>query len=117
MPIWAGGMRGADGIGVVVLRERVNEVDGIAFTAWRELGRPMPPTKRELEVLRRRERPAVEHQHLATVAGRVDLSFVLSRHEVTFVELTPVRQTHHEGLDDRRLLGGSESRLVARHDL
>lgn len=107
---------GADGSGVFMLRERVNEVDGNAFTAWRELGRPMSPDERQLEILRRCERPAVEHARLAAVDGRVDLHLVLSRHEVTFVELTPVREMHHEGLDDRRLLGRSDDRLVARHE-
>jgi xylan 1,4-beta-xylosidase len=100
---------------IFVLRERVNETDGNAFTAWRELGRPMSPTDRELETLRRAERPALEHSRSRAVDGRVDLHLVLGRHEVTFVELTPVRETDHEGLDDRRLLGGSdESFLVPR---
>jgi xylan 1,4-beta-xylosidase len=35
---------------------------------------------------------------------------------VTFVELDAVRDTHHEGLDDRRLLGVDDDRLVAEHE-
>jgi xylan 1,4-beta-xylosidase len=93
---------------VFVLRERVGERDGNAFAAWRELGRPMSPTARELDVLRACERPAVEHSRLAVAGGRVELRLPLSRHEVTFVELTPVVDTHHEGLDDRRLGGASQ---------
>jgi xylan 1,4-beta-xylosidase len=107
------GAPGPDGAGVFVLRERVNETDGNAFAAWRELGRPMSPDARQLDVLRRCEAPAVEHSRLTSVDGRVDLRLDLSRHEVTFVELTPVRETRHEGLDDRRLLGGLDDRLVA----
>jgi xylan 1,4-beta-xylosidase len=116
VPVVAGGGPVPDGTGVFVLRERVNEVDGNAFTAWRELGRPMSPDARELEILRRCERPAVEHQRLTAVDGRVELRLVLSRHEVTFVELTPVHDTHHEGLDDRRLLGVDDDRLVAAYE-
>ena len=99
-----------------VLRERVNEHDGNAFGAWRELGRPMSPTARELDLLQACARPSVEHDVLRTGDGRVDLDLVLSRHEVTFVELTPVTATHHEGLDDRRILGADDDRLVARHE-
>lgn len=98
------------------LRERVNEHDGNAFAAWRELGRPMSPTARELDLLRTCAAPAVEHDVLRVHDGRVDLDLVLSRHEVTFVELTPVTPTHHEGLDDRRILGVDDDRLVAAHE-
>ena len=109
-------VRRPDGTGVFMLRERVNESDGNAFAAWRELGRPMSPDERQLDVIRRCERPAVEHHRLRTVDGRVDLHLQLSRHEVTFIELETVRDTHHEGLDDRRLLGVNDDRLVAEHE-
>ncbi len=116
VPVTFAGEVCADGTGVFVLRERVNEVDGNAFTAWRELGRPASPDAHELEILRRCEQPAVEHHRLTSVGGRVDLRLSLARHEVTFVELTAVLDTHHEGLDDRRLLGADDDRLVADHE-
>ncbi|MFC6091843.1 GH39 family glycosyl hydrolase [Saccharothrix lopnurensis] len=93
-------------------RERVNEHDGNAFAAWRELGRPRSPGARELAVLRDCARPAVEHRAHAVEGGRVLLDLALRRHEVTFVEVLPVRPEEHPGLDDRRLLGGSDDRLV-----
>ena len=99
-----------------VLRERVNEHDGNAFAAWREMGRPMSPTPRELDLLRACARPAVEHDTARAADGRVELDLTLARHEVTFVELTPVTPTYHEGLDDRRLLGADDDRLVAAHE-
>jgi xylan 1,4-beta-xylosidase len=99
-----------------MLRERVNESDGNAFAAWRELGRPMSPDEHQLELIRRCERPAVEHHRLRTVNGRVELRLPLARHEVTFIELDAVRDTHHEGLNDRRLLGVDDDRLVAEHE-
>jgi xylan 1,4-beta-xylosidase len=58
----------------------------------------------------------VEHRSAAVVDGRVELDLALSRHEVTFVELTPVETEEHVGLDDRRLLGASDDRLVAPHE-
>ncbi|WP_053722222.1 GH39 family glycosyl hydrolase [Saccharothrix sp. NRRL B-16348] len=99
-----------------VRRERVNEHDGNAFGAWRELGRPRSPDLRTLDVLRDCARPALEHRSAAVVDGRVELDLALARHEVTFVELTPVHVEEHEGLDDRRLLGASDDRLVAPHE-
>ncbi|GAA2690387.1 MULTISPECIES: xylan 1,4-beta-xylosidase [Actinosynnema] len=98
-------------------RERVGEHDGNAFAAWRELGRPFSPTERQFDLLRDCARPAVEHSALPVAGGRVELDLALSRHEVTFAEVLPVRPAHHEGLDDRRLLGGSDARLVAAHEL
>jgi xylan 1,4-beta-xylosidase len=106
----------AEGGSVFVLRERVGESDGNAFSAWRELGRPMSPDARQLDVLRRCAEPAVEHSRLPVERGRVTLRLALSRHEITFVELVPVRETVHEGLDDRRLLGVDDDRLVAAHE-
>jgi xylan 1,4-beta-xylosidase len=106
---------GADA--VFVLRERVSETDGNAFAAWRELGRPASPDRRQLEFLRRCAEPAREHGRLPVEQnGRVTLRLPLSRHEVTFVELVGVRDTVYDGLDDRRLLGRSDDRLVAAHE-
>jgi len=102
-----------------VVRDRVNEHDGNAFAAWRELGRPMSPTTRQLDLLRDLARPARTHTTLPVVDGRVELDLPLAQHEVTFVELHPVRAADgdgHVGLDDRRLLGGDDDRLVASHE-
>lgn len=116
LPLTVRGAPAPDGSAAFVLRERVGESDGNAFTAWRELGRPMSPTSRQLDVLRACERPAVEHGRLRVSDGRVDLRLPLGRHEVTFVEITPVAETMHEGLDDRRILGADDDRLVAPHE-
>lgn len=116
VPVAADGAPCPDGTGVFVLRERVNESDGNAFAAWRELGRPMSPTARQLEALRGVERPSVEHSRLEVADGRVLLALPLARHEVTFVELAPVRDTRHQGLDDGRLLGGVHDEFRAPHE-
>ncbi len=116
VPVARDGAACPDGTGVFVQRERVNEADGNAFAAWRELGRPMSPTERQLDVLRTFERPAVEHGRLTTAGGRVELVLPLAQHEVTFVELTPVRDTVHDGLDDARLLGADHPAFRPLHE-
>ena len=116
LPAIAHGATCPDGTGVFVLRERVNETDGNAFAAWREgsAGRRHRPSVSW--TCWACERPAVEHSHIRVDGGRMELRLSLSRHEVTFVELHPVAETHHEGIDDRRMLGGHDDRLVAAHE-
>lgn len=96
-----------------VRRDRVNEHDGNAFGAWRELGRPRSPSEKLIEELRDCARPALEHRSVPVRNGRIDLELELARHEVTLLELLPVAPEDHPGLDDRRLLGGLDGRLVA----
>ena len=89
-----------------VFRKRVNEHAGNAWTAWRDLGRPMAPDGRAMELLYEAAEPAVEHSAVTVGAGgRVTLDVTLERHEVTLIEVQPVAPTIHEGLDDARLLG------------
>ncbi|GIG21489.1 hypothetical protein Cch01nite_22130 [Cellulomonas chitinilytica] len=109
----AGFVAADDDATVFVVRERVNEQDGNAFAAWRELGRPASPTERDLDLLRDLARPATSHAALPVAGGRVQLDLELAQHEVTFVEVRAVRPDRHDGLDDRRLLGVSDDRLVA----
>ena len=92
------------------LRRRVNESDGNAWTAWRHLGRPASPTPRLLDVLHDASRPAVEHRALDVVGGRVELDLALARHEVTLVELEPVRDETPSWLDDTRIPGYGDAR-------
>ncbi|MFC4616606.1 xylan 1,4-beta-xylosidase [Cellulomonas algicola] len=118
VPVGVGAGGDADGVvggpaTAFVVRERVNEHEGNAFAAWRELGRPFSPTERQVDVLRDLARPSSAHAAYPVVDGRVSLDLSLARHEVTFVEVTPVAETFHEGLDDRRLLGVDDDRLVA----
>ena len=90
---------------VAYLRRCVNEEDGNAWTAWRELGRPMSPSPHVMDLLHEASQPRVRHGSLPVRDGRVDVDLSLSRHEVTLVEITPVSPCVHEELDDARLLG------------
>ncbi|NED99537.1 GH39 family glycosyl hydrolase [Phytoactinopolyspora halotolerans] len=100
---------------VTVVRRRVDEERGNAWTLWRELGAPRHPSRRRLELLREASQPGVEHFSLAPgPGGRVTLDLTLARHEVTLVELLPAgMETGVAGvdgaaiIDDGRLLGHS----------
>lgn len=92
------------------LRRRVSEGDGNAWTAWRELGRPASPTSTQLDLLHDAARPALEHRALEVTPGpdggpRVLLDLALARHEVTCVEVWPVRDETPPWLDDTRIPG------------
>ncbi|MEU4570181.1 xylan 1,4-beta-xylosidase [Micromonospora sp. NPDC023956] len=88
-----------------LLRSSVGEEAGNARAAWAELGRPRSPRPRQLDALREAAEPARTHRALPVTAGRVALDLVLSRHEVTLVELTPVRDETPPWWDEDRLLG------------
>ncbi|MFE6968851.1 xylan 1,4-beta-xylosidase [Isoptericola sp. NPDC057653] len=88
-----------------VHRSRVGEHDGNAFSAWRELGRPASPTARQLDLLHEASAPAREHASVPVTEGRADLRLTLGRHEVTLVEIDPVRDETPAWLDDARIVG------------
>jgi xylan 1,4-beta-xylosidase len=87
------------------VRRQVNEADGNAWTAWRDLGRPPAPTPRQMGLLLDAAEPRVSHGELEVAAGSARLDLTLQRHEVTLVEVLPVTPHVHEGFDDTRLLG------------
>lgn len=78
------------GAAAFLLRSRVDEQSGNAWTAWAEMGRPASPTRAELEALREAAAPVRSHGRLAVSGGRVELDLTLNRHEVTLAELRPI---------------------------
>ncbi len=93
-----------------VHRSRVNENAGNAFTAWQQMGRPASPTNRQLELLYDAAEPVVEHTSAVLVpdpdgVARIDLPLTLAKHEVTLIEIDPVRDETPDWLDDARILG------------
>jgi xylan 1,4-beta-xylosidase len=93
-----------------VHRSVVNETAGNSWAAWREMGRPASPSTRQLDALREAAEPARSASSLPVQAGpdgvgRVELDLTLGRHEITLVELDPVRDETPAWLDDSRILG------------
>jgi xylan 1,4-beta-xylosidase len=107
----APGPGGPEGRGAVsVLRRSVGEEAGNAWTAWCEMGRPADPTDRQLDVLHACSEPSARHHAVPVVDGRADLGLTLGRHEVTVVELAPVRDETPSWVDDTRIPGYEEER-------
>ncbi|MFI9639948.1 xylan 1,4-beta-xylosidase [Micromonospora sp. NPDC051925] len=94
-----------DATSVFLLRSSVSEEAGNAWAAWGEMGRPRSPRPGQLDALREAAEPARSHHALPVAAGRVALDLTLTRHEVTLVELTPVRDETPPWWDEARLLG------------
>ena len=87
-----------------VLRSRVNEEMGNAWTAWSRMGRPASPGHWQLDALREAAEPVRSHESRCAEAGRVDLDIVLERNEITLVEVTAVVDETPPGWDDRIVL-------------
>jgi xylan 1,4-beta-xylosidase len=88
-------------------RWSVSEEHGNVFAAWGEMGRPRSPSLRQVERLREASEPARSHRSVAVAGGRVEVELTLGEHEVTLVELTPVRDETPPWWDDGRLLAGA----------
>ncbi|MEV8599099.1 xylan 1,4-beta-xylosidase [Streptomyces griseoviridis] len=88
-----------------VHRSTVDEEYGNARAAWQHMGGPHSPRPRALDLLREAAEPARRHGRLSADNGRVDLDLTLTRHEVTLVELDPVRDETPQWWDEGRLLG------------
>ena len=89
---------------VFALRSTVNETEGNAWSAWREMGRPRFPSEASLSKLREAAEPVRRHESLTVQASRVDLDLTLGRHEVSLIELTPVHDETPAWLDDTRIV-------------
>ncbi|WP_042405985.1 GH39 family glycosyl hydrolase [Streptacidiphilus carbonis] len=98
---------GDDCAAVYVQRSSVSEEAGNAWAAWNEMGRPASPRARQLDALREAAEPARSHRSLPVHGGRVDCDITLGLHEVTLLEITPVRDETPPWWDEARLYGGN----------
>jgi xylan 1,4-beta-xylosidase len=69
------------------------------------MGSPRSPRPDQIDVLHEAAEPARRHLRLPVEDGRVDLDLTLSRHEVTLVEVSAVRDEASPWSDEGRLLG------------
>ncbi|WP_117213214.1 GH39 family glycosyl hydrolase [Allorhizocola rhizosphaerae] len=88
-----------------VLRSSVSEEAGNAWAAWKQMGQPRSPSRRQLDVLREVAEPARTHSRLPVADGRVELDLTLARHEVTLVEIDAVADETPPWWDEGRLRG------------
>ncbi len=88
-----------------VLRSSVSEEEGNAWAAWKEMGHPASPSRRQLDALREVAEPVRRHSRLPVEDGRVSLDLTLGPHEVTLVEITGVVDETPPWWDESRLLG------------
>jgi len=88
-----------------VRRSTVDEEHGNAWTVWRHMGSPRSPRPAQLDVLHEAAEPARTHLRLPVEEFRTDLRLTLARHEITLVELSPVRDETPPWWNERRLLG------------
>ncbi|MEL5990781.1 GH39 family glycosyl hydrolase [Microbacterium phosphatis] len=93
------------GDAVYVRRSDVDEHRGNAFTAWRQMGRPASPSRRQLDALREAAEPARSHQALPVADGRARVDITVERHGVALLELDVVTDETPAWVDDRRILG------------
>ncbi len=94
----------ADNGSAFAVRSSVSEVAGNPRAAWQAMGGPLSPRTDQVDTLRELAEPVRRHLSLPVAAGRVELDLTLSRHEVTLVEISPVREETPPWLDDSRLL-------------
>lgn len=90
------------------LRSSVSEEKGNAWAAWREMGCPPSPDRAQLAALHEAAEPVRSHRRLPVADGRVEVDLTLERHEVSLVEITPVRDETPPWWDERRILGLGE---------
>jgi xylan 1,4-beta-xylosidase len=97
------------GDGAFLLRSSVSDESGNAWAAWGEMGRPASPTSRQLDALREAAEPARTHRRLPVMDGQVEIDVTLAKHEVTLLEISPVRDETPPWWDERRLLGRNDN--------
>nr|Q9ZFM2.1 RecName: Full=Beta-xylosidase; AltName: Full=1,4-beta-D-xylan xylohydrolase; AltName: Full=Xylan 1,4-beta-xylosidase [Geobacillus stearothermophilus]ABI49941.1 beta-xylosidase [Geobacillus stearothermophilus] len=86
---------------VFIKRQIVNEQYGNAWRVWKQMGRPRFPSRQAVETLPSAQPHVMTEQRRAT-DGVIHLSIVLSKNEVTLIEIEQVRDetSTYVGLDD-----------------
>jgi len=87
---------------VFIKRQIVNEQYGNAWRVWKQMGRPRFPSRQAVETLRQVAQPHVMTEQRRATDGVIHLSIVLSKNEVTLIEIEQVRDetSTYVGLDD-----------------
>jgi xylan 1,4-beta-xylosidase len=88
---------------IFMKRQVVNEKYANPLKTWMQMGRPRYPGKSMIETLRQAARPLLVTRKLDVSGGEIKMKIVVSRNEVTLIELFAVNDETESyiGLDDR----------------
>jgi xylan 1,4-beta-xylosidase len=86
-------------------RQTVNEEYGNPWRVWKQMGRPRFPSRKAIETLRQVARPKVTTERLRAENGAARLSLLLTKNEVTLIEIEPIKDATYtySGLDDSQM--------------
>ena len=87
---------------VFIKRQTVDEDHANPWRTWQEMGRPRFPDRSAVETLRQTAQPLVRTSRVKSKNGKVTLNAVLTKNEVTLIEISPVKDETdtYIGLDD-----------------
>lgn len=89
-------------------RSRTSEIEGNGRAAWLAMGSPAAPDHRQMQFIRECAEARREFGRATASEGRLQLDLTLDQHEVTLLELDPVRDSPYPWNDEARLLGEQE---------
>ncbi|MBB3905867.1 GH39 family glycosyl hydrolase [Anoxybacteroides rupiense] len=86
-------------------RQTVNEEYGNPWRVWKQMDRPRFPSRKAIETLRQVARPKVTTERLRAENGAARLSLLLTKNEVTLIEIEPIKDATYtySGLDDNQM--------------
>jgi xylan 1,4-beta-xylosidase len=90
---------------VFIKRQTVDEKYGNPWVVWRQMGRPRFPNHQVIETLRQVAQPHVITEQKKVQDGMLHLPIVLSKNEVTLIEINPFRDetSTYVGLDESEI--------------
>lgn len=91
----------------IVKQQTVDEENGNAWNAWRTIGRPRYPDKRQIETLRQAAIPSISIKRQTATNGDFNLKFSLNKNGITLIEICELidQTAGYPGLDDSKITG------------
>lgn len=92
-------------VDVFIKRQTIDEENGNPWVVWKQMGRPRFPSQRAIETLRQVAQPKVTTKRMKVEDGVVRLPVVLTKNEVTLIEVEPVNDETYTyvGIDDSQI--------------
>ncbi|MDQ0338589.1 xylan 1,4-beta-xylosidase [Caldalkalibacillus uzonensis] len=91
---------------VFIKRQTVDEQHANPWRVWQQMGRPRFPKPAQVDTLKEAAIPLLRTEKREGLQGWLLLSFTLTKNEVTFIEVMPVKDETptYAGLDDRLII-------------